>query len=153
LAVIGPSGSGKSAVMARAVQAAGQTRSGAQIIARYIGATPASSDLVQLLRNLVGEIRRRYPAQAATDAEIPFEFNPLLTALYEALQRPTAGQPLWIILDALDQLTASHQAHALRWLPTTLPDHVRLVVSTALPQAEDRAPDSSDSQGYQGRDS
>jgi WD40 repeat protein len=146
LAVIGPSGSGKSAVMARAVQAAREEKSKAQIIARYIGATPASSDLIQLLRNLVGEIRRRYPVPVATkpqygkfgtakpgDAEIPFEFNPLLNAFHEALQRSTAGQPLFLFLDALDQLTASHQAHALTWLPAKLSDHVRLVVSAALP--------------------
>lgn len=157
LAVIGPAGSGKSAVMARAVQTAGEEKSNAQIIARYIGATPASSDLIQLLRNLVGEIRRRYPAPVATepesgeggkpkpgDAEIPFEFNPLLNAFHEALQRPAAGQPLWIFLDALDQLTASHQAYSLTWLPAKLSDHVRLVVSAALPQVEGRAPDSSD---------
>ncbi len=157
LAVIGPSGSGKSAVMARAVQMAAEERFRAQIIARYIGATPASSDLIQLLRNLVGEIRWRYPAPVATepqsgeggnarpgDAEIPFEFNPLLNAFHEALQRPAAGQPLWIFLDALDQLAASHQAHALTWLPAKLSEHVRLVVSAALPQVEGRAPDSSD---------
>ncbi len=157
LAVIGPSGSGKSALMARAVEAAGEERSKTQIIARYIGATPASSDLIQLLRNVVGEIRRRYPAPVATepqsgeggkakpgDAEIPFEFNPLLNAFHEALQRPAAGQPLWIFLDALDQLTGSHQAHTLNWLPAKLSEHVRLVVSAALPQVGGRAPDSSD---------
>jgi len=144
LAVIGPSGSGKSAVMARAVRAAGEEKSNAQIIARYIGATPASTDLIQLLRNMVAEVRRRYPAPVATDAEIPFEINPLLDAFHEALQRPTAGQPLFLFLDALDQLTASHQAHSLTWLPAKRSDHVRIVVSGALPHVEDRTPDSSD---------
>ncbi len=172
LAVIGPSGSGKSAIMARAAQAAGKKKSITQIIARYIGtpirgpkpafvlaryigATPGSSDLIQLLRNLVVEIRRRYPLSVATEdsatpsergdasggggkadisgAEVPFEFNPLVNAFHEALRRPTAEQPLWIFLDALDQLTASHNAHSLAWLPATLSEHVRLVVSAALP--------------------
>ncbi len=148
LAVIGPSGSGKSAVMAKAVQAAGQENSKAQIIARYIGITPESSDFIQMLRNLVAEIRRRYPVPVAKDAgsgedgkakpgdaEIPFECDPLIDAFHEALQRPTADQPLWIFLDALDQLTASHQAYALAWLPGKLSEHVRLVVSAALPKA------------------
>ena len=157
LAVVGPSGSGKSAVMARAVQTAGKEQSEAQIIARYIGATPASSDLIQLLRNLVEEIRRRYPAPEAkkpqsggggspklSDVEIPIELNPLLSAFHEAMQRPTSDRPLWIFIDALDQLTASHQAHRLTWLPAKLSDHVRLVVSAALPPVEGSAPDSSD---------
>ncbi|MFA5262262.1 MAG: AAA family ATPase [Opitutaceae bacterium] len=171
-AVIGPSGSGKSAVMAKAVEKSQRTEDRSQrledgnrktedkdkkseIIARYIGATPGSSDLIQLLRNLVAEIRRHYPTPVATegratiserpdatgaggkakpgDAEIPFEINPLINAFHEALQRPTASQSLWIFLDALDQLTASNNAHSLAWLPAKLSEHVRLVVSAALP--------------------
>ncbi len=158
LAIIGPSGSGKSAVMAKAVGGSQRAEDGGQraedggrksaIIARYIGATPGSSDLIQLLRNLVVEIRRRYPALVAAnpnpgddcrtkprDAEIPFEYNPLINAFHEVLQRPTGDKPLWIFLDALDQLTASNQAYALAWLPAKLSEHVRLVVSAALPNA------------------
>ncbi len=144
LAVTGASGCGKSAVMARAAQAAVEKNSNARIVARYIGATAASSDLIQLLRLLVGEIRRHYPVPAAPDGEIPVELNPLVAAFHEALQRPTASQPLWIFLDSLDQLTASHQAHALAWLPARLSGNVRLVVSAALPDAESRAADAPD---------
>jgi len=105
-----------------------------------------------LLRNLVGEIRRRYPVAAEgtpqqtslpesgeaektkpNDSEIPFEYNPLINAFHEALKRPTAEQPLFIFLDALDQLTATHNAHSLAWLPSSLNSNVRLIVSAALP--------------------
>jgi WD40 repeat protein len=162
LAVIGPAGSGKSAVMAKAAEAIAecglpnaelgkekseiQNPESAFVLARFIGATPGSSDLIQLLGNLIAEIRRRYPAPVITepesreegkakpgDAEIPFEYNPLLSAFHEALQRPTTDQPLWIFLDALDQLTAGNNAHSLAWLPAKLSPHVRLVVSAALP--------------------
>lgn len=141
LAVIGPSGCGKSAVMAKAVQAACEMRSGAQIIARYVGATPASSDLIKLLRNVVGEIRRLYPS---VEAALPLDLNELLGAFHEGLGRPSVVQPLWIFLDAIDQLTAGHQSQSLAWLPFQLPEHVRLVVSTALPDAQDRVADPSD---------
>ena len=161
LTVIGPSGSGKSAVMAKAVQLARTINLKAQIITRYLGATPTSSDLIQLLRNLVAEIHQRYPIAehspglSSSDAipgagsesglpeggwltqrevnEIPYEYKPLLNAFHEALQRPTADQPLWLFFDALDQLTASNNAHALAWLPAKLPAHIHLVVSAALP--------------------
>ena len=148
LTVAGPSGSGKSAVMAKSAQAARVANPKAQIIARYIGATPASSDLIQLLRNLVAEIRQRYPASVreraseedtATlpdDGEIPYEYHPLLNAFHEALQRSSAEKPLWLFIDALDQLNASHNAHTLVWLPGKLPAHVRLVVSTAQPSPD-----------------
>lgn len=39
-------------------------------------------------------------------------------------------QPVVMLLDGLDQLSAEHQAHRLSWLPRTLPPHVYLVVST-----------------------
>jgi hypothetical protein len=186
LAVIGPSGSGKSAVMAKVVEEGsqfevqglklasaslpprpatqewgeGRGEGGPRIftIARYIGATPGSSDLIQLLRNLVVKIRQRYAVAAdvssretsqsgegektkPNDSEIPFEYNPLVNAFHEALQRPTADKPLFLFLDALDQLTASHQAHSLAWLPGSLNPHVRLVVSAALPTIEPVAAD------------
>ncbi len=174
LAVVGPSGSGKSAVMAKAVaKVTGdewQVASGKpEMIGRFIGATPSSSDLIQLLRNLVGEIRKRYPASVRSpgfsrsgsepgadaesrppeggtpsekpdDSEIPFEYNPLIAAFHEALQRPTADRPLFLFLDALDQLTASHNAHSLAWLPGSLSPHVRLIVSAALPTESGTAP-------------
>ena len=151
LAVIGPSGSGKSAVMAKAVEkvTSGWWRVASDtpgLICRFIGATPASSDLVQLLRNLVAEIRRRYPAPMATepasregekakpnDSEIPFEYSPLINAFHEVLKRPTAERPLFLFIDALDQLTTSHNAHSLTWLPGSLTSHVRLIVSAAMP--------------------
>ena len=148
LAALGPSGAGKSALMAKAAQAAREVHSNAEVIARYIGATRPSSDLIQLLRNLVSEIRRRYPATTTPspgadadahaqsgDADVPFDYPLLINAFHEALQRPTAGRPLLLFLDALDQLTASHHAHGLAWLPANLSPHVRLVVSAALPSA------------------
>ena len=45
-------------------------------------------------------------------------------------QRATSDRPLVIILDSLDQLSKSHNAHDLTWLPKQLPPHVYLVVST-----------------------
>ena len=145
LAVVGPAGSGKSAVMAEAVRRATQSHPDAHVIARYIGATPASADIIQLLRNLVGEIRRRYPLASPqpspdearqagpSDAEIPFEFNALVNAFHEALGRAKPERPLHLFLDAIDQLSAGNNAHNLAWLPASLPGPVRLAVSAALP--------------------
>jgi len=152
LAVLGVAGSGKSAVMAEAARQAIASHSTAVIIERYIGATPGSSDVISLLRDIVGAVRRRYPKQSATgdpavpdrdsppppsDADVPVELNPLIAAFQEALRRPTADKPLILFLDALDQLSEPHGAQPLLWLPATLPEHVRLVVSAALPDGND----------------
>jgi len=45
-------------------------------------------------------------------------------------QVPSTTRPLIILLDGLDQLGTAHRAHSLAWLPTTLPPHVRLLLST-----------------------
>ena len=45
-------------------------------------------------------------------------------------------EPLIILLDSLDQLSAIYQARALAWLPEKLPQGVKLVVST-LPELYD----------------
>ena len=42
-----------------------------------------------------------------------------------------AGKPLFLQVDALDQLSESHNARSLLWLPVALPENVCLIVSTA----------------------
>ena len=56
LVVYGPSGSGKSALIAKAVSDAADKHKKAYIIQRFIGATPESMDIRTLLRNLCLEI-------------------------------------------------------------------------------------------------
>ena len=76
LAVVGPAGSGKSAVIAEAVRRARETYgAGCAVLARFIGATPDSANLLSLLGNLVAEIRRRYPAPPPARARRPGTAN------------------------------------------------------------------------------
>ena len=51
------------------------------------------------------------------------------------LQLASAEEPLFIFLDSLDQFGPEDNARQLTWLPTVLPSHVKLVVST-LPDSE-----------------
>lgn len=127
LALAARGGSGKSALMARALKEA-QENHNAEIVYRFIGATPGSTDGRTLLEGLCREIARRYGA----DAEVSYDFNELAKELKERLALATASRPLILFLDALDQLSHAHGARRLNWLPrgTELPDHVRVVVST-----------------------
>ena len=139
MAVVGPAGSGKSAVMAEAVRRARATYGEDAVLARFIGATPDSANLLSLLGNLVREIRRHYPApppkegEQSKDGEIPVEINPLTVAFHEALSRPTTERPLFIFLDALNQLGPGNGALECYWLPSARVRNVRLIVSAALP--------------------
>lgn len=126
LLIHGPSGSGKSAVMARAAAEARNARENALVITRFIGATPESSDARSLLRGLCLQLARSYGGHAAA---VPSDFSGLSRDFLAHLARAASERPAVLILDALDQLADTDHARSLFWLPTTLPPHVRLVVS------------------------
>ena len=127
LAVVGAGGTGKSALMAKAIQQTQALHPAAQIIYRFIGATPGSSDGRSLLDSLCHELSRRYGADPAT---IPTDYRDLAPELGKRMALATAQRPLILFLDSLDQLSASQNARNLVWLPTELPEHTAVIVST-----------------------
>jgi hypothetical protein len=126
LAVIGEPGSGKSALMAKAVEQARAEHPKTVTIVRFIGASPGSSDGRTLLNYLCREISRTYGADEST---VPTEYNDLAVEFGKRLELATVDRPLLVFLDALDQLGKSDPARGLSWLPARVPQHVRLVVS------------------------
>lgn len=129
LAVAGASGSGKSALMARAALDA-EERGGARVVMRFIGWTPESSTGRDLLDGVVHDVSQLY---GATDP-VPTDFRELSAELPKRMALATADRPLVVFLDALDQLAPNDPARGLAWLPTEVPPHVSLIVST---RAED----------------
>lgn len=137
LAVWGESGSGKSALMAQAIadyrlqiaecDADALTSYRCPVVFRFIGATPASSDGRSLLESLCRQVTRICGGDEAT---IPTDYRELVKEVGERLKLATAEKPLVVFLDALDQLSEADHARNLIWLPSELPEHVRLVVST-----------------------
>jgi hypothetical protein len=127
LAIIGAGGTGKSALMAKAIQQTQESHPQAAIVCRFIGATPGSSDGRSLLDSLCREISRRY---GADEADIPTDYRDLVPELGKRMRLATAEQPLILFLDSLDQLSTSQDARNLLWLPDELPEHVAVIVST-----------------------
>jgi WD40 repeat protein len=154
LVVYGPSGSGKSALMAKAFLDAADKHKQEYIIRRFIGATPGSTDIRTLLRNLCLEISHAFGFDQlkeqelanATDPkardvvmrkyEIPEEYRYLSGRFREFLGMIPVDRRLLLFLDALDQLSATDSAHSLNWLPSTLPANVKVVV-TVLEREDD----------------
>lgn len=134
LVIYGPSGSGKSALMAKAFFDTEAKYKSACMICRFIGATPESTDIRSLLENLVREITQAYLDNITS---IPTEYKDLKEVLPKRLKLATKEKPLLLFLDALDQLNASDNIHSLNWLPSLLPASVRLVVS--MLEQEDNA--------------
>jgi WD40 repeat protein len=127
LVVWGESGSGKSALMAKALQQAKEAHPQATLIYRFIGVTPESSNGRALLEGLCHQIIRCY---GGDDDSIPSDYRELIQEFQKCLMHATADRPLFLFLDALDQLSNADNARSLIWLPSELNPHVHLVVST-----------------------
>jgi hypothetical protein len=128
LAIFGAPGSGKSALMARALEQAQRRNSEWTIIGRFIGTTPASTDARALIEGLCREISRRC---SIDESGIPGEYKELVAELPKRMASAAAVRPLLVFVDALDQLQESYNARNLAWLPPRLPENCAVVVSTA----------------------
>ncbi len=127
LAITGKGGTGKSALLAKAIQLTQQNHPEAQLVYRFIAATPGSSDGLGLLSSLCRELSRRY---GVNGKDIPTDYRDLVPEFNERMGFASPEKPLILFLDSLDQLSTSQNAHNLIWLPAELPEYVSLVVST-----------------------
>jgi NACHT domain- and WD repeat-containing protein len=127
LVLYGGGGSGKSALMAAALHDLTQDPARPVIVARFIGATPASSDGRALLEGICRELARH---AGQPESDVPADYTDLVRDFQARLAQATARQPVIVFIDSLDQLASAGPAPSLDWIPLQLPPHVRLVAST-----------------------
>jgi WD40 repeat protein len=133
LVVLGEGGTGKSSVIARAIEVIAKAIEQpdpptGQVIYRFIGTTPDSSNVQSLLESLCRELGRRY---GAGDDKVPGDYQELVIDFITRLKGVSAtARPLIIFLDALDQLSPQRAARSLDWIRDPLPKDVRVIVST-----------------------
>ncbi|CAF3573336.1 unnamed protein product [Adineta steineri] len=96
-------------------------------LVRFLGTTPDSSSIGPLLRSVCQQLSLLYQVP---DNTIPVELSALTNHFKRLLEKATADKPLCMFFDSLDQLSSADGAHSMSWLPPTLPNHVKLVVST-----------------------
>lgn len=135
LAVVGDSGSGKTALLGFAAGEAALVE-GTRVVVRFVGATPESTDGRSLLLGLTREVARYY---GASEAAIPEDFRSLKNQLPDRLAVASADRPLAVFVDAVDMLAPTDRAPALGWLPRTLPPHVSFILSTTPGESEQAA--------------
>lgn len=64
-------------------------------------------------------------------AAIPGDYKGIVAHFEALLQKASSDRPLYLFLDAIDELSPEDGALGLSWLPLHLPPHVKMVVSTA----------------------
>jgi WD40 repeat protein len=127
LVVWGEPGTGKSALLSKAIEQARTAHPDSESVFRFIGWTPRSSSSRDLLEDLTRELGERFEDE---EVEIPADIRELAEAFVERLALASADRPLLLFMDALDQLREADPGREAWWIPTELPAHVRLVVST-----------------------
>jgi hypothetical protein len=100
-AVVGPAGSGKSALLAWAAEETRRERREAVVIERYIGATVDSLLPSVLLGGLVAQIDRAYGRDPRSVSSDPFE---AADAFAERLELAREDRPLALFIDGVDRL-------------------------------------------------
>jgi hypothetical protein len=125
LEVVGASGVGKTAFIARAAAVAQGLRD-ADVIVRFIGVTDRAASLRTLLQDFLLELRRARGGQE----DVPASLHDLVDAFREELAHDRPRRAL-LFVDALDQLAVRGEEVDLAWLPAELSPDVRIVVSAA----------------------
>ena len=143
LTLVGDSGSGKSSILAKLTEVI--ELNSIPVVYRFIGTTSASSNPVNLLQSLCTQIGAYYNIDPKTfladSSGSGWNELPSISVVFrKCLDLPTSEQPLLIILDALDQLNLKEDRRSINWLPSTLPDNVKIITS-CLPGWEKLTPE------------
>jgi WD40 repeat protein len=123
--VSGPSGAGKSAALARFFTDYHRRHPDVLAVPHFIGASPRSTSLRQLLRRLCLVLKSRF----GFEDEVPEETVPLRVTFRDFLARVPADSRVLLVIDALNQLDEAEGGQDLQWLPLGLPPQVKVVVS------------------------
>ncbi|XP_052261935.1 uncharacterized protein LOC127865910 isoform X2 [Dreissena polymorpha] len=132
------SGVGKTSIMAMIMKSIPKwlkDKSHTRLI-RFLGTSPNTLNIFDVLFSVLGQVSDsydmiipplNYKSMAALQAFIPRYLRQIAT---------TAKEPVIILLDSIDQLTAQNDAYLMKWLPTMVPQNVKLIVSM-LPNEHD----------------
>jgi WD40 repeat protein len=123
--VSGPSGAGKSAALARFVTTYRQQHPEVFVLPHFVGASPRSTGLRDLLRRLCLSLKNQF----ALPDDVPEEAARLIVAFRDLLGKVPAGRRVLLAIDAVNQLDEADRAQHLEWLPAKLPADVKVVVS------------------------
>jgi hypothetical protein len=107
--VTGPSGSGKSASLARFVMDYQRTHRDALVVPHFIGASPQSTNLREMLRRFCQVLK----ARLGLADEVPEEVTKLAVTFREFIGKVPPDMRVVFVIDALNQLDETDRAQNL----------------------------------------
>lgn len=126
MVVHGPSGAGKTYVMAKAAAFWAETRQESAMVIRFLGTSQDSASVALLLHSLCQQLRvismgrEAYVARNSSCEEglgpVPADFDALCTYFKDALIT-WRWRPLLLLVDSVDQLDDTNAGRRLEWLP------------------------------------
>lgn len=125
ICIHGEGGAGKSALLAKVIDEIESLSDISSVVYRFIGASPSSVNLNSLLHGISEEIAKIHNIELnknrATRDDQVAAFNTILTS--------NTKNKIYIVIDALDQLTNTENAFSLSWLPREFSHNVCLIIS------------------------
>jgi hypothetical protein len=96
---------------------------------RFIGSHLNSRSAREIMQSCCAQTTAFF---SSLPEDVPADYLSLKDALPHSLSRATADRPIYLFLDALDQMTNVSVGQPLAWLPigASLPPHVKLILST-----------------------
>lgn len=131
LVIYGSSGSGKTSIMAVVAKSARQwLGDGTVCVFRFLGTSPDSSSIRFTITSICLQICEVYSLEAPK-GDILEDFSQLVRFFHGLVTRlpVSAAKPLVLILDSIDQLSATNNAHLMNWLPKKCPQFIKIVIS------------------------
>lgn len=132
----GKSGSGKSALMAKAAEVIRIQHPEATVIHRFIGVTPSSRVPLSLIDSLEQEITYQLDFHVENEFGGDDLFEDRLRVLREMLSSVSKERPLVVLLDAIDQLENDNKAGRFLRIFTEYFKNVCFIMSTTPEETE-----------------
>ena len=131
----GPSGGGKSALLANWLKSVSDREEDIEVHAHYLGATADATDPVFLVRRLIECIKRKTESAdvLVSDPDELLDSLPIWLANASSWCE-MRGKKFLFVIDALNGLSNRRD---LRWFPRMLPKHIHLVISTLPGEVDD----------------
>ena len=131
LVIYGASGSGKTSIMAMIVsQVKDWLGQSAVCVFRFLGTSPDTSNIVAAITSISRQIHEVYDLGPLKE-EIAEDYSQLVRHFHELLSSPeiSSEKPLVLVVDSIDQLSPSFNAHLMNWLPKSCAPHVKIILS------------------------